>query len=269
MLNRLHKNRLPVSNVIADRAITSATVAESLEITERQWRTIESLLNILKPLQLITTLFCGDSHSPITMVRPLTKKVIEKHIILRGDDDTVLYQLKETLISNITKRFKLDWNEGDTLSKIHVSCFFDPQYKNLEHESIHVRQLIRTEVQRLLQEAPVPTVNKKKSRGKSALQFLYDEVTDNNDINIQFETYMAEPQLRFDLDPFDCWKARANKYPVISHVAKKYLTIPATLAMSERCFSWAGSIVTKKRNRLLPENVNTLVFLHQNKKLID
>lgn len=80
--------------------------------------------------------------------------------------------------------------------------------------------MIRTEVQRLLQEAPVHTVSKRKSRGKSVLQFLYDEITDNNDINIQCETYMAEPQLRFDLDPFDWWKARANKSPAISHVAK-------------------------------------------------
>lgn len=108
MLNRLHKNKLSVSNVIADKAITTATVAESLEITERQWKMIKSLLKILKPLQLITNLFCGDSHSPISMVRPLTKKVIEKHLILRGDDDMVLCQLKETLISDITKRFKLD-----------------------------------------------------------------------------------------------------------------------------------------------------------------
>ncbi|XP_076662006.1 E3 SUMO-protein ligase ZBED1-like [Halictus rubicundus] len=82
-------------------------------------------------------------------------------------------------------------------------------------------------------------------------------------------TYISEPQLRFDLDPYEWWKARTHKYPRISKIAKKYLTMPATSAMSERCFSSAGNIVTAKRNRLLPENVNTLVFLHQNKQLID
>jgi hypothetical protein len=96
---------------------------------------------------------------------------------------------------------------------------------------------------------------------KSALEFLYDqEVNDTSDLTIQFESYLAEPQLRFDLDPFEWWKTRATKYPATGELAKKYLAIPATSASSQRCFSTAGNIVTSKRNCLLPEHVNTLVF---------
>ena len=59
------------------------------------------------------------------------------------------------------------------------------------------------------------------------------------------------------------------KYPTIAELAIKYLAIPATSDTSERCFSTAGNIVTRKRTRLLPENVDTLVFLYQNRKLIN
>ncbi|XP_043258578.1 E3 SUMO-protein ligase ZBED1-like [Colletes gigas] len=238
MLDSLYTNRCAISNVIADRAITNARVAQSLEINEKQWTIIESLLNILKPLQIITTLFCGESHSPISMVRPLIKKLIEKHLNLNNDDDTLLCIFKKTIISELTRRFKLEWIEGDTLSLNHISCFFDPRYKNLEHETSDVKEIIRTEAKRLLQNSDVVnavhtvnTVNTAKAHDKSALEFLYNEITDKNDVYIQIETYMTEPQLRFDLNPFEWWKARTNKYPAISEVAKKYLTIPATSAI--------------------------------------
>ena len=102
------------------------------------------------------------------------------------------------------------------------------------------------------------------------MEFLYgDEMIDMNDPKTQLQGYLAEPQLRFDLDPFEWWNTRTIKYPIISECAKKYLTIPATSVNSERCFSTAGNIVTPKRSCLLPENVNTLVFLYQNRHLID
>ena len=44
----------------------------------------------------------------------------------------------------------------------------------------------------------------------------------------------------------------------------QYLCIPASSTSSERAFSVANNIVTKRRNRLLPENVQMLTFLKNN-----
>ncbi|KAE9522596.1 hypothetical protein AGLY_017018 [Aphis glycines] len=78
---------------------------------------------------------------------------------------------------------------------------------------------------------------------------------------------IQKPQLRFDLNPLEWWRIREEKYPAIATIAKKYLAIPFTSASSERCFSTAGNIVNPKRSCLLPENVDILVFLYQNRKL--
>lgn len=88
------------------------------------------------------------------------------------------------------------------------------------------------------------------------------------DSTVQFQNYLAEPQLRFDFDALEWWKTRATKYPLIVVLAVKYLGIPATSVSSERCFSTAGNIVTANRSCLAPETVNMLVFLYQNKQLL-
>jgi hypothetical protein len=62
----------------------------------------------------------------------------------------------------------------------------------------------------------------------------------------------------------DWWAAHAETYPALSKMARKYLCVPACSANSERVWSLAGNIITKKRTRLTPELVHELIFLHKN-----
>lgn len=52
-------------------------------------------------------------------------------------------------------------------------------------------------------------------------------------------------------------------YP-LSEIALKYIMIPATSVPSETIFSKAGQFMSARRNRLLPDNLDTLVFLNKN-----
>lgn len=54
------------------------------------------------------------------------------------------------------------------------------------------------------------------------------------------------------------------RYPYFGRVVRCYLCIPATETASERVFWSAGNIVSKKRQKLIPDHVEELVFLHQN-----
>jgi len=57
------------------------------------------------------------------------------------------------------------------------------------------------------------------------------------------------------------WKQNANKYLILSILARNYLVIPATLAAIERIFSFSNNIITKLRNRLYLDTVKMVIFL--------
>lgn len=274
MLDRLYKNRCPISNVLADRSLTTAVVAHEFEMTEHQWTDVETLIKLLEPLQIMTTVYCGEKYCSSSMVRPLLNAVIEKHLKHNINDDEIAEHFKTTVIRELSDHFKLTWCPSCVVSARQIASFLDPRFKDLEHETVDARVEIRTRVKHLINEmaeinCDVQT-NTPVSKHHGALEFLLgDEVNCNTaDSDIQYQRYLAEPQLKFDFDALEWWKSRASKYPLIVDLATKYLGIPATSISSERCFSTAGNMVTAKRSCLAPETVNMLIFLYQNKQLL-
>ncbi|GET63171.1 zinc finger BED domain-containing protein RICESLEEPER 2-like [Rhizophagus irregularis DAOM 181602=DAOM 197198] len=57
------------------------------------------------------------------------------------------------------------------------------------------------------------------------------------------------------------WKTYEKDYPVLSQIAKDYLTIQATSVPSERAFSISGLTISKTRNRLDPETARAIICM--------
>ena len=75
---------------------------------------------------------------------------------------------------------------------------------------------------------------------------------------------MSEPTEPEEANPLDWWRSRSSVYPNLSKTVRYYLCVQATSVPSERAFSLTGNVITKKRTRLLPENVNMLSFFNAN-----
>jgi len=114
-----------------------------------------------------------------------------------------------------------------------------------------------------------------KKKRKNALKILFNDDDDNDTPTTQslsnrekVETellwYSHEETLDFESDPLEWWKLKSATYPNLSAQVQRMWTLPASSVRSEEIFSTAGNILTLKRNRLLPEHVNMLVFLHAN-----
>jgi len=108
MMDCLYTNRCAVSNVLADRTVTKLVMAKKMEIVECDWMNIEMLITLLKPLQIITTILSSEKHSPVSMVRTLMFKLIVKHLKIKENDDEISLKFKQTVIEQLTERFKLN-----------------------------------------------------------------------------------------------------------------------------------------------------------------
>lgn len=136
---------------------------------------------------------------------------MDNHLKLQDYDNQSIAHFKQTIISEIKERLKLEWNLENIVSLRQIASFLDPRYKNLDHEPIIARESIRSTVIDLLNNTNVHNVNivetqRELSLQISALQFLYgDDSSEANDLMMEFQNYLAEPQLKFDLNPFDWW----------------------------------------------------------------
>ncbi|GBP98378.1 hypothetical protein EVAR_98419_1 [Eumeta japonica] len=63
--------------------------------------------------------------------------------------------------------------------------------------------------------------------------------------------YMAEKRLPRDQDQSKYWQINSKKFGGLSHIARTYLSSPATSVPSEQLFSAAGILYDPHRNRLL------------------
>ena len=68
--------------------------------------------------------------------------------------------------------------------------------------------------------------------------------------------------------PLEFWRLKANDYPSLAALAKKVFSVPATSAPVERVFSETGKILNSLRCRMLPKNLETLIFLKMNSKFM-
>lgn len=69
-----------------------------------------------------------------------------------------------------------------------------------------------------------------------------------------------------DDNPLKFWYDNRLVYPILSRVARSIFSIPATTSNVERHFSASGMMISSRRTRLNPEQVNNALFVRSVKK---
>ncbi|XP_055836664.1 E3 SUMO-protein ligase ZBED1-like [Episyrphus balteatus] len=267
MCERLIANRAAVLAVLADRTVTSSSLALKLEINEREWTLLEELTRILKPFQVATTILCQENVT-ISILRPIINGLINKHLVITDDDDENTVSFLEMMKTNLRQRFKMGEEIVNEVLTEQISSFLDPRHKNLEAECEIMRDVVRSHVRNLIKDISPNENEQIANEQRSAMDFLLKAKSTNEPLN-EFDRYLREPQIDYNVsEPLMWWKNNETKYPSLALLAKKILCIPATSVSSERCFSAAGNVVSSKRASLLPENVSLLTFLMRNQKLL-
>jgi len=156
------------------------------------------------------------------------------------------------------KHFPFFTNEQKEKALAYLKEAFEEEKKNIEEEEIESGRINK-----------VYKSSKKKLKIDpmfELLQIEYDKRMEqerfiNKD---ELKKFSEESPLEPTGDTLMWWKEHETQYPILSILAKKYLSIPATSVPSERIFSLSSNIMTKKRTQLGSKTLAALVFLHAN-----
>ena len=90
----------------------------------------------------------------------------------------------------------------------------------------------------------------------------YLSSTEANPSKSELLIYLDEPNASLvdkDFDLLNWWKVNSHRFPVVSRMAKKFLTVPATSVSAESTFSTGGRTLDDYRSSLSPSMVEALI----------
>ncbi|CAG9793081.1 unnamed protein product [Diatraea saccharalis] len=160
-----------------------------------------------------------------------------------------------------------------------IATFLDPRYKGKFFSDILIKE-IKEKLLTALETEENPTASistgvKPITVRKGHCQNLEESIAnilDSDDDDEQSENqlsdtksnliieYMSEKRLPRDQDQLKYWQINIKKFGGLSHIARTYLSSPATSVPSEQFFSAAGIVYDPRRNRLLGDKAAKLLF---------
>ena len=256
-----------------------------------EWELMSKIVTMVKGFKEATEML-SSAQASISQIIPVVKLI--KESMKSTSNDQGVKKLKAGLLKSLETRF--GHKEFD--KKFSHATVLDPRYKTHFFNSTaakdaavagvisELKQAIITEED----ESNAPLVERETEEPTEesfTLQALMKKVIAEKQVEEPSDE-TAEGRARQVVSAFlsipveekEClgfWreyeeKAKNEKNSVklkLAKLAKKYLSPPPTSTDVERLFSIAGSILTDERNRLLPDNLDKLLFLKQNIQLLN
>lgn len=238
-------------------------------LSEEEWNELEDLLKLLSPFAQSTKLIGGAQYPTLGMMLP-TISLLLSHI------RQMKTSLSSSSILNVCQRIENSmlarWESPPI--EAYFASYLDPRFKNLSFASNEKKK----KVQDMLLEIIEARANAIDTPVQTEMDQLYDGVQLDFPIENEIERYNKVTQMnKYCIDdpfykthnPLIWWRTNEKEYPNLAALARKFLAFPATSVPSERLFSDAGNILTKKRNRLDPTTVHDILFLKTNSKIFN
>ncbi|XP_049447563.1 E3 SUMO-protein ligase ZBED1-like [Epinephelus fuscoguttatus] len=293
MLSRLHEQRWPVTATLSDPAVTQRG-KHYLDLKPEQWNLIEELNQVLEPFESATVFLSGQHYVTLSALPHLVHK-LKKNIQSPELETAPVSSFQTHATEQVTERWQglLEFTpESPNITLLAAAL--DPRFRKLRflaaEEVVKVQSAVRAMALAAKQQVRQPTASKHgadstaqdsppAAHAKTTTSFLDSDSTTSDEeqdeeqqllqaVHQEVYMYFGEHPLSKKENPLTWWEKNAARYPTLAELARSLLCIPATSTPSERLFSAAGNIVSKKRASLSPEHVDMLTFLHCNKVLL-
>jgi hypothetical protein len=244
-----------------------------LEVLSIDEAVLKDIIPIFKIFDTSTLILSQNNSPTIHLVIQIKRRIISNLKSITSDSE-IISDLKKILTTNVEKFMKIHF--------IHnFALIFDPKRRDLKllsgEQREKVKQYLAESMKSLsLKSQKSSTESSKPKKQKISLseEFLYESEEEMEDvvnedifekeIDMYINSKVINPK---EPDLLKFWFDSSLIYPNIAEVAKKVLALPATQFESERNFSMSGRTLESRRCRLLPENVDYLLFIKSNHKL--
>ena len=249
------------------------------QLSSNQLDLLRKCIEILSPVEEITRSISADLAS-ISVIIPYVR--ILKRTLEKNTDDSGIRTMKTELLHSIKLRFT-GIEENKVLS---LATYLDLRFKDKFFSGNIIKATIK---EMLLEEMSIianaslsntdseiegPSKSKRLCPLQSTvlLDVFSEIVADSNETNDdhpvnagEVDRYLNVPIIDFKTgDPYLWWSQHHQEFPFLSKLACRYLSAPATSVPSERLFSVAGDLHDEKRNRIMPELSQDLLFIQNN-----
>ncbi|KAM9350972.1 zinc finger BED domain-containing protein 4 [Symphorus nematophorus] len=115
--------------------------------------------------------------------------------------------------------------------------------------------------------APAPSPVSSLSRPCKLFSFIKQRpTTQAKSLEQELAIYLREEPT--DEEALHYWRRKAIDFPLLTQVAKRAFTIPACSTVVESIFTSAGRCLRPEKGRVLPKNLETLIYLKANYRLL-
>lgn len=251
-------------------------------LTSEEWDVLKEVCQILKPFDLATTELSAEKNISISKVIPMvagiTRAVTAPKVELKTASGK---KLTKALLTELNTRFE----NVEKKTEYAFATFLDPRFRQkgfmdseetLEAVEKQIADMIDiesdlsdNETRDKDKEKDIESAEPVKKKEENPIWEHFDNTIKNLTARlplsvIELRNYKDDIFLARAKNPLQFWQHKGSSFPRLKKMAKKYLVIPATSVPSERVFSKAGDLVSEKRNRLKPENVDKILFLNAN-----
>ena len=265
------------------------------KLTAGEWRLLEGAVKLLKPVR--DSIKAWEAEIEPTMHRVI-ERIYSMHCTI---DEFVAHPANNMhgklfareLKKQIEERFP---NKGSDNKLRRLANYLAPQFKGIHLEEIGNLETTKDEVEVEIakialaniqptaeetddepaqqdQEESVPLSPTSKLRQKMQArqqrmetQLQQDRLSAVKREMMRYESFSIPSK---NVNILHWWRDHEKVLPLLSKLAKKVLTVPASSSKSERVFSTGGNFVTSKRNKIAPKKVEDLILIKENKSKIE
>ncbi|XP_025973880.2 E3 SUMO-protein ligase ZBED1-like isoform X2 [Dromaius novaehollandiae] len=269
-------------------------------LADHQWKLLQDLVPVMRTIKIATSFLREEQNVSISSLMPCIHGIVTAIAQQSEEASSVIKTVVGNIRSELTQRWGISEDEKVLESPAVIASFLDPRFKEMRFLSPSLRSELHKRVKNMLSQvfnhqSPsathfwMPNSDYKAEGGETASQLsaykdrcsstqsqsMYDillgkDPTENMpEIHQQLENYIVEPLCKRSTNPLDWWRSNEHRFPAVARLSRQYLAVPATAVLPDQAFAASESTLEHRRAVLAPENLDQILFLHQNFDLLE